>query len=181
MHVEFTELTKTLKEILAIEDARFNFKPPKSLPKNHGNRSKYCEFHCDRGHHTNDYIQLKKQIEEAVQSRELLHLVKNIKDKRQTEGKNERKEEKVYMVETKEQQERRRVNTHRSGQAISFPPLTRGRSSSSPVIIKARIKGQSVHRVYLKGGSTSEIIHAHCFNQVKVETKKENSGRLMSP
>jgi hypothetical protein len=77
------------------------------------------------------------------------------------------------MVETEEQQERRRVNTRGGGQAIRFPPLTRGHSSSSPMIIEAHIEGQSVHRVYLDGGSTSEIIYEHCFIQLKVETRRQ--------
>jgi hypothetical protein len=167
---EFTELTKTPKEILATEDARFSIRPPKALPKNRGDRSKYCEFHCNRGHHTHDCIQLKKQIEDAVQSGELLHLVKNIKDKRRPDGKKEKKEEKVFMVEVGTPREKRRTSTLRRREVISHPPLTRGCSSSSPMVIKANVEGQLVHRVYLDGGSASEIIYEHNFKKLREET-----------
>ncbi|GJS68728.1 hypothetical protein Tco_0683293 [Tanacetum coccineum] len=40
----------------------------------------------DRGHNTNDYYQLKKQIEEAVASGKLAHLVKNIRRNNQKNG-----------------------------------------------------------------------------------------------
>jgi hypothetical protein len=61
----------------------------------------------------------------------------------------------------------------RRRQVISFPPLTRGRSSSSLMVIRASIEGQLVHRVYLDGGSASEIIYENYFNQLKAETKKK--------
>ncbi|GKD31474.1 hypothetical protein Tco_1242252 [Tanacetum coccineum] len=41
--------------------------------------SKYCEFHQDYGHDTNVCIELKSQIEEAVKSRKLAHLIKGIR------------------------------------------------------------------------------------------------------
>ncbi|GKE60658.1 hypothetical protein Tco_1511025 [Tanacetum coccineum] len=41
--------------------------------------TKYCYFHEDHGHETNDYRELRHQIEEAVRSGQLSHLVKGIK------------------------------------------------------------------------------------------------------
>ncbi|GJS48886.1 hypothetical protein Tco_0599007 [Tanacetum coccineum] len=62
----FTPLTKTLKEILAMESVSF----PEPLPligtPKMQNLNKFCNYHGDRGHNTNDCYQLKKQIEEAV-------------------------------------------------------------------------------------------------------------------
>ncbi|GJW78680.1 hypothetical protein Tco_0140362 [Tanacetum coccineum] len=42
------------------------------------NLNKFCDYHGDRGHNTNDCYQLKRQIEEVVASGKLAHLVKNI-------------------------------------------------------------------------------------------------------
>ncbi|XP_021993528.1 uncharacterized protein LOC110890222 [Helianthus annuus] len=58
------------------------------LPKSRKNENstQYCEFHEEKGHHTNDCFQLKKRIEEAVKSGELAHLVKGVRDK-MSEGK----------------------------------------------------------------------------------------------
>ncbi|GJW48994.1 reverse transcriptase domain-containing protein [Tanacetum coccineum] len=47
------------------------------------NLNKFCDYHGDRGHNTNDYYQLKKQIEEAVASEKLTHLVKDIRQNNQ--------------------------------------------------------------------------------------------------
>ncbi|GKA36853.1 hypothetical protein Tco_0723418 [Tanacetum coccineum] len=74
----FTPLTKTPKEILAMESV--NFPPPPPLvgtPKKQ-NLNKFCDYHRDRGHNTNDFYHLKKQIEDDVALGKLAHLVKDI-------------------------------------------------------------------------------------------------------
>nr|GEV26442.1 hypothetical protein [Tanacetum cinerariifolium] len=43
------------------------------------NLSKFCDYHGDRGHNTNDCYYLKRRIEEEVASRKLAHLVKDIR------------------------------------------------------------------------------------------------------
>jgi hypothetical protein len=68
--VQFIALTKSPKEILQTEEARFSFRPPKPMTEPPGDRgsNKFCDFHGDVGHHTNDCFQLKKRIEAAVKS-----------------------------------------------------------------------------------------------------------------
>ncbi|GJS46213.1 hypothetical protein Tco_0596334 [Tanacetum coccineum] len=75
----FTSLTKTLKEILAMETVKFKAPPPMTGPVENQNKNKFCEFHGDKGHSTDECIHLRKQIEEAVRSGQLSHLVKEIK------------------------------------------------------------------------------------------------------
>ncbi|GKB58336.1 hypothetical protein Tco_0914522 [Tanacetum coccineum] len=58
-----------------------NFPPPPSLigtPKKQI-LNKFCDYHEDRGHNTNDYYHLKKQIKEAMASGKLSHLVEDIR------------------------------------------------------------------------------------------------------
>ncbi|GKB94851.1 hypothetical protein Tco_0980988 [Tanacetum coccineum] len=43
------------------------------------NKNKYCDFHEDKGHNTNDCLHLRMQIKEAVNLGQLAHLVKEIK------------------------------------------------------------------------------------------------------
>nr|GEW38960.1 retrotransposon Gag domain-containing protein [Tanacetum cinerariifolium] len=66
------------------------------LAKNR-NKNEFCEFHGDKGHSTDKCIHLRKQIEEAVKSGQLSHLVKDIKQggKRDFGGANERGVENV--------------------------------------------------------------------------------------
>ncbi|PWA38094.1 retrotransposon gag domain-containing protein [Artemisia annua] len=80
-HDRFTPLIKTLKEILAMEFVKGSFVPPPPMVGllESRNKNKYCEFHGDKGHDTNDCIHLRKQIEDATKSGHLSHLVKEIK------------------------------------------------------------------------------------------------------
>ncbi|GKB30824.1 hypothetical protein Tco_0870225 [Tanacetum coccineum] len=75
----FTPLTKTPKEILAMETVKFKAPPPMTgLAENH-NKNKFCKFYGDKGHNTDECIHLRKPIEEAVKSGQLSHLIKEIK------------------------------------------------------------------------------------------------------
>ncbi|GKC22964.1 reverse transcriptase domain-containing protein [Tanacetum coccineum] len=53
--------------------------PTKSGPAENMNKSKFYEFYRDKGHSTDEYIHLKKQLEEAVRSGQLSHLIKEFK------------------------------------------------------------------------------------------------------
>ncbi|GJS21268.1 hypothetical protein Tco_0449900 [Tanacetum coccineum] len=82
----FTPLTMTLKEILSMESVNFpELSPLIGTPKKQ-NLNKFCDYHGDRGHNTNDCYQLNKQIEKAVASRKLAHLVKDIRRNNQRNG-----------------------------------------------------------------------------------------------
>ncbi|GKA99974.1 hypothetical protein Tco_0827968 [Tanacetum coccineum] len=74
-----TPLIKTPKEILVMETVKFKAPPPMSGPTEGRNKNKFCEFHGDKGHDTDEYIHLRKQIEEAVKSGQLSHLIKELK------------------------------------------------------------------------------------------------------
>ncbi|XP_071699853.1 uncharacterized protein [Rutidosis leptorrhynchoides] len=75
-------LIKSPKEILATERAAQAFKAPPKLNSKGRMRytSKFCDFHNDLGHETDDCIQLRQAIEEAVRSGKLTHLVKGIRN-----------------------------------------------------------------------------------------------------
>ncbi|XP_022032646.1 uncharacterized protein LOC110933747 [Helianthus annuus] len=66
--VSFTALTKTPQEILAAEEVKHGFRPPRPLPKSkrNENSTQYCEFHEEKGHHTNDCFQLRKESKKLL-------------------------------------------------------------------------------------------------------------------
>ncbi|GJZ56494.1 reverse transcriptase domain-containing protein [Tanacetum coccineum] len=66
----FSLLTKTLKEIFALEKGKFKAPPPMVTPAKKKDPNKYCEFHADTGHSTDECMQLRKQIEEMIKSGE---------------------------------------------------------------------------------------------------------------
>ncbi|GJW54805.1 hypothetical protein Tco_0098890 [Tanacetum coccineum] len=84
-------LTKTPKEILAAEAGKFKPSPPMVTPVEKRSGNKFCDFHNDKGHSTDEYMRLKKQIEELVQAGKLSHLIKEIKQGRD-QTKNGKKE-----------------------------------------------------------------------------------------
>ncbi|GJR96097.1 hypothetical protein Tco_0268271 [Tanacetum coccineum] len=74
-------LSKSPRKILATDMATKAFEQPPCMVENRRSRdmSKYCHFYEDHEHETNQYRELRHQIEEAVKSRKLAHLVKGIK------------------------------------------------------------------------------------------------------
>nr|GEX28218.1 reverse transcriptase domain-containing protein [Tanacetum cinerariifolium] len=77
----FTPPTKTPKEILAMDTVKVKAPPPMTRPAENQNKNKFCEFHGDKSHSTNECIYLRRQIEEVVKSGQLSHLVKEIKQR----------------------------------------------------------------------------------------------------
>ncbi|GJW98228.1 reverse transcriptase domain-containing protein [Tanacetum coccineum] len=59
----FTPLIKTPKEIVAIDTVKFKAPPPMTGLAENQNKNKFCEFHGDKGHITNECIHLRRQIE----------------------------------------------------------------------------------------------------------------------
>ncbi|GKD69749.1 reverse transcriptase domain-containing protein, partial [Tanacetum coccineum] len=62
----FTPLTRTPKEILIAEARKFKPSPPMVTLVEKRSNNKFCDFHNDKGHSTDECMQLKKQIEELV-------------------------------------------------------------------------------------------------------------------
>ncbi|GJY12495.1 reverse transcriptase domain-containing protein [Tanacetum coccineum] len=57
---------ETLKEIFALEKGKFKAPPPMVTPAEKRDPNKYCEFHTDTGHSTDECMQLRKQIDEMI-------------------------------------------------------------------------------------------------------------------
>ncbi|GJY88322.1 hypothetical protein Tco_0502950 [Tanacetum coccineum] len=56
---------------------------------------------------------------------------------------------------------------------ISFPSLGEEDGTEGPMIIEAEIGGHCVQRMYVDGGSSSEILYEHCFNRFRPEIKNQ--------
>ncbi|GKC94605.1 hypothetical protein Tco_1160047 [Tanacetum coccineum] len=80
-HGLLSNSSKSLKEILATEKVPKTFKQPPRMLRNKQSRdmTKYCHFYEDYGHETNDCHELRHQIDGAVKSGQISHLVKGIK------------------------------------------------------------------------------------------------------
>nr|GEU90864.1 reverse transcriptase domain-containing protein [Tanacetum cinerariifolium] len=56
---------------------------------------------------------------------------------------------------------------------ISFPTLGEEDGTEGPMIIEAKMGGHCVHRIYVDGGSSSEILYEHCFIKFCPEIKNQ--------
>ncbi|GKD86735.1 hypothetical protein Tco_1357889 [Tanacetum coccineum] len=90
----FSLLTKTPKEIFALEKGKFKAPPPMITPAEKRDPNKYCEFHVDTGHSTNECMQLRMQINEMIKSGKLSQFIKELKqnDKPKAQKKGKRPE-----------------------------------------------------------------------------------------
>nr|GEV80736.1 hypothetical protein [Tanacetum cinerariifolium] len=84
----FTLLTKTPREILALDKGKFKPSSPMTTPVEKRNAIKFCEFHGEVGHTTDECMHLKRQIEEMLKAGKLSHLIKELK---QNHGKDQAK------------------------------------------------------------------------------------------
>ncbi|GJZ82363.1 hypothetical protein Tco_0647536, partial [Tanacetum coccineum] len=146
------------------------------------NASKFCEFHGEVGHNTDECMHLRKQIEEMLKAGKLSHLIKELKQnngkeqpkvtKKETFGKD--KALAILMVQPWERVARQKITKRFSPNTeISFPPLDEDEGTEGPMISKAEIGGHCIHRIYVDGGSASEILYEHCFSRLRQEIKKQ--------
>ncbi|GKF79414.1 hypothetical protein Tco_0234982, partial [Tanacetum coccineum] len=79
---------KNPKEILALEKGKFKTPPPMTTPIEKQNANKFCEFHGEVGHNTDECNHLRKQIEDMLKAGKLSHIIRELK---QSSGKDQQK------------------------------------------------------------------------------------------
>ncbi|GJZ33333.1 reverse transcriptase domain-containing protein [Tanacetum coccineum] len=147
------------------------------------NANKFCEFHGEVGHTTDECMHLKRQIEEMIKAGKLSCLIKEIK---QSNGKDQAKAAKkgeasgkdklleILMVQPWQRVAKQRITqTFSLESVISFPPLGEEDGTEGLMIIEAEIGGHFVHHMYVDGGSSSEILYEQCFNRFRLEVKSQ--------
>ncbi|GJZ70115.1 reverse transcriptase domain-containing protein, partial [Tanacetum coccineum] len=176
----FSLLTKTPKEIFALEKGKFKASPPMVTPAKKRDPNKYCEFHVDTGHSTDECMQLRKQIDEMIKSGKLSQFIKELKqsDKPMAQKKGETAEKDkplaILMVQPWERVAKQRVTQSFSLETIiSFPSLGEEDGMEGPMIIKAEIGGHFVHRMYMDRGASSEVLYGHCFVKLRPEIRSQ--------
>ncbi|GJZ65485.1 reverse transcriptase domain-containing protein [Tanacetum coccineum] len=153
---KYTPLTMTPKEILATEGANFPKPPPMRTPEEQRVGNGYCEYH------------------------RLDHLVKNIKegiDKQRSGGKKDGPRDKadtIYMVQSWQRKTKQKVSQKFShGSGISFPTLTADNAVVEPFTIEINAAGHDIHRMYIDGGASTDILYEHCFQKLRPEVKSQ--------
>ncbi|GJT12980.1 hypothetical protein Tco_0860022 [Tanacetum coccineum] len=157
-------LTKCPKEILATE-TQLQLPPPRPVanPLRTGDPDKYCDYHQDKGHHTNDCIQLRKQLEIALESGKLNHLMKDLRQRvERRQNRNPPAQKVINMVNVHSSKKKKRKDREATepwmNTPISFPPIMTDDASDEPLIIEAEVEGYLVRRVYVDEGSSVEVM-----------------------
>nr|GEW25584.1 reverse transcriptase domain-containing protein [Tanacetum cinerariifolium] len=158
-----TPLTKTPKEILAMESVSFLEPPPLIGTPKKQNLNKFYDYHGDRGYNTNNCYQLKKQIEEAVALGKSTHLVKDIRQTNQrnkSQGRNNVKEPQCqHPVKTQKMQDsddtffRRNISSPRSNRSSSNYGKGRKKEDSEEVFTIGHERTDE----YVKMGATTDF------------------------
>ncbi|GJU74428.1 reverse transcriptase domain-containing protein [Tanacetum coccineum] len=170
-------LTKCPKEILATE-TQLQLPPPRPVanPLRTGDPDKYCDYHQDKGHHTNDCIQLRKQLEIALESGKLNHLMKDLRQRvERRQNRNPPVQKVINMVNVHSSKKKKRKDREATeswmNTPISFPPIMTDDASDEPLIIEAEVEGYLVRRVYVDEGSSVEVMFEHCFENLPEKVK----------
>ncbi|GKD74709.1 hypothetical protein Tco_1332991, partial [Tanacetum coccineum] len=78
-HNKFTLLSKSPKEIMALKKGKFKAPPPMTAPVEKRNNNKFCKFHGEVRHNTDECMHLKRQIEELLKNEKLSYVIKELK------------------------------------------------------------------------------------------------------
>ncbi|GJS60086.1 hypothetical protein Tco_0654870 [Tanacetum coccineum] len=173
----FTLLTKTPKEILALEKGKFKTPPAMTTPVEKSLKpNKFCEFHGEVGHNTDECNHLRKQIEDMLKAGKLSHIIRELKQnsgkeqpKKKGETSRKEKPQAILMIQSRQKAVRQRITQSFSPDLeISFPSLGNDEGAEGPLIIEAEVGGHQVHRMCIDGGSSFEIrIRALLLNQLR--------------
>ncbi|GJW48675.1 reverse transcriptase domain-containing protein [Tanacetum coccineum] len=148
----FSLLTKTPKEIFALEKGKFKARPP----------------------------MLRKQIDEMIKTGKLSQFIKELKQndkpKAPKKGDTTGKERPlaILMIQPWEKVAKQKVTQSFSPETtISFPPLGDEDGTEGPMIIDAEIGGHFVHRMYMDRGASAEILYEHYFVRFRPEIRSQ--------
>ncbi|XP_076952454.1 uncharacterized protein LOC143626192 [Bidens hawaiensis] len=178
----WTPLSKTPAEILTTENVNFR-KPQPLTRRSFLDTKKHCSFHNDIVHNTNECNALKSEIELAVKSGKLGHLVKDgkpgtgkapIRDN-QGQSKKQVKDLNVHMIQDGHKVGGKRRETDEEewkNEPIIFPRVKGGPSNKNPLIITAVFGHYRSQYVFFDTGSTSDIMYKQCFEQLDDEDKE---------
>ncbi|KAJ0556588.1 putative DNA/RNA polymerase superfamily [Helianthus annuus] len=159
-----------------------DFKAPRPMTNKKGqDPNLYCDFHKDTGHLTDDCISLRQEIEKALKSGKLGHLVKNArKETRQIQRNDDGRDKKVRRLETHmvngsrysaRDKGKRPFKPAWQEQQVIFPVVRGGPRVTRPVVITGIIGHYETEYVFIDPGSTADIIYEQCFNQFDDEDK----------
>ncbi|GJT85124.1 hypothetical protein Tco_1066841 [Tanacetum coccineum] len=152
-----------------------------TTPVEKRNANKFCEFHGEVGHNTDECNHLRKQIEDMLKAGKLSHIIRELKQssgkdqpKKKGETSGKEKPQAILMIQSRQKVIRQKITQSFSpNPEMLFPHLRDDEGAEGPLIIEAEIGGHQVHRICIDGGSSFEILYEHCFNRLRPEIKNQ--------
>ncbi|XP_071699808.1 uncharacterized protein [Rutidosis leptorrhynchoides] len=187
-------LSKTQREILLPEPVKAKFTPLASLEKRDGQKSdKYCEFHEDNGHDTDECKALIREIIAKIKVDELNHLLSGRKFKKadpnktfswqKEDGKKrEKAKDKVVINMINVQKDEFAPQNSWKYATITFPRIPTWYSWNEAVVITGLIDGFPVKETYTDTESEVGVLYTHCLSRLPkcVGRKMRQSNAIIS-
>nr|GEV05221.1 reverse transcriptase domain-containing protein [Tanacetum cinerariifolium] len=135
------------------------------------NLNRYCGYHNEKGHNTNDCNHLKRQLEIALKSGKLNHLIKDVRQ-RGKGGKRSnglQKAKVINMVQCYSLDRKRKtimMDEEWMNVPIIFPQVLARDLSEEALVVEAEVEGYLVQRIHIDEGASVEIMFEHCFNML---------------
>ncbi|GAV65292.1 hypothetical protein CFOL_v3_08807, partial [Cephalotus follicularis] len=146
-------------------------------PAENRNVEKYCRYHRDHGHDTEECRQLKNQIEDLIRKG---HLRKYV-DRDAPQGRREqRREEAPRQLEEQQQQQPRvphskRLRTGGDEEVITFSEADYEGvrlPHDDPVVVTLLVELFTMKRILIDSGSSTDILYKHAFDQLRIPAEQ---------
>ncbi|GAV88791.1 LOW QUALITY PROTEIN: hypothetical protein CFOL_v3_32212, partial [Cephalotus follicularis] len=142
-------------------------------PVENRNVEKYCRYHRDHGHDTEECRQLKNQIEDLIRKG---HLRKYV-DRDAPQGRIEQRREEAPRQEEEQQQQQPRVphskklRTGGDEEVITFSEVDYEGvrlPHDDPVVVTLLMELFTMKRILIDSGSSADILYKHAFDQLRI-------------